>query len=71
MKTIRCKNPACQREFVPDSAHRCLPYCCPMCQRIMTPRTNVQRTVKGEVGIVLSKAPISRKHGTDRKTQTE
>lgn len=71
MRTLRCKNPRCQREFTLDADHRHLPFCCAGCQRECTPNTTVQRTVGGQTGIVVSRAPLARKHGRDRREVSE
>lgn len=69
VKTLICKNPKCRREFTPDSAHRCLPYCCAMCQRECTPNVTRQRSRGGDVGISvdLGAPAIQRVHGRDNR----
>ena len=69
--TVICRNPACQMAYFPDKAHRFNGCCSAICARKMTPNSTTQRTYKGEVGIVVTRAPINRKHGANRTEKTE
>ena len=73
MKTIRCANPRCQREFVPDHEHRSLPYCCPMCQRECTPppRMTGQRVTPNVSQTIIAPHVNRRAPGGTNRRQTE
>jgi len=71
--TVKCSNPECWRKFLLGRGYKHTRYCSADCARACTPRPTKQvRGRGGELGISLALPLTSpRKHGEDRKDQTE